>query len=181
MKLCGHQPPFGPDRPTSCAAPLRDGANPDRLRCFACGAWTAHGALATPDHVAMLAREAASLAGQLAADYQWAHSVSLDPTRRAQNGRSRTVSDPTGNSAADHRRAITAAYTTITARLLERAVRDLRAADEAIGEALLTAEPPGPKDHTKAAYHDTGGLRYPDPAVYAAQNQRRGRGEGVPT
>lgn len=174
-----------------CPAPLRNTAELDRLRCLRCSGWTPHGGLPSTERVAILIREATSLAAQLATDYAWAHSVAFDPARRGGGRSSKGVhSDPTGSVAADDRRLddgrpvgrlAVREYTAVAARLLERAVRALRAADEAVGEALLAAEPPGPTDHTKAAWHDNGRLRYPDPAVYEAQASRRVRGEGIPT
>jgi hypothetical protein len=137
--------------------------------------------LPSPERVALLTGEANSLLAKLAEDYAWAHSVACCPTRRAVAGRGSGHTDPTGNTVADPARLAVSAHAAAAARLLELAVRDLRAADAEIGEALLAAEPPGPFDHTKAAWHDTGGLRYPDPAVYTAQLQRRTRGEGIPT
>lgn len=172
--------------------PLRDSAHPNQLRCFRCGWWTAHGALSNQQRVHLEIREAISILDKLADDYAWAHGLSFAPPKLGNGlrrlgasddgeGVSIDYADPTGDLAANRRRLRVRAYTTIAARLLERIMRDVRSADDAIGEALLAAEPPGPVDHTKAPFHDTGGLRYPDPAVYDAQTRRRGRGEAIPT
>lgn len=172
MKLC------------ACPAPLRSTAELERLRCLRCAGWTPHGRLPAPDHAAQLAREAASLATKIADDYAWVHSVAHQPTRRPQNGRSAERSDPTGNQATDPARLTSRTYGLVTARLLERAVKALRSADEAVGDALLAAEPPGPKDHTPAPFHDPTSL-YPGrpdlAAAHAAKTRREGRGEGTPT
>lgn len=174
-----------------CPAPLRATAELDRLRCLRCGQWTSHGGLPSPERVAILVREATSLAGQLATDYAWAHSIAFDPARRGgtRNGKG-SHADPTGSVAADDRRLddgrpvgrlAVRDYTAVAARLLERAVRALRAADEAIGEALLAAEPPGSRDHTPAPYHDSIPADRPDLAdAHAARARRHTRGEGIP-
>jgi hypothetical protein len=75
------------------------------------------------------------------------------------------------------------AYAAIAARLLEEAVRALRSADDAIGGALIAAEPPGPKDHTPAPFHDPATLyARPDLAeAHSARDRRHLRGEGIPT
>lgn len=184
MRLCGHWIPSRRGEPPGpCAAgPLRLTDNPDPLRCARCAGWTPHGALPSIERVAILAREVASLTSRLAEDYAWAHGISFAPGgRNGSDGRRSNHSDSTGGVIADPARAMVRAYAAIAARLLEAAVRLLRSADEAVGDALLAAEPPGPKDHTKAPFHDTGGLRYPEPGVYAAQDRRRARGEGVPS
>jgi len=176
MKLCG------------CPAPLRSTASLERLRCLRCAGWTPHGRLPTTDHGLMVTNEIISLAAKMGDDYPWVHSLACDPARRGHSdGRNPGVSDPTLNAILtnerrpkNQRRPGVVDYGTIAARLTERALKALRAADEAIGEALLAAELPGPADHTKAAYHDTGGLRYPDPNIYAAQTRRHSRGEGAP-
>ena len=180
-----------------CPAPLRATAELDRLRCLRCGHWTPHGGLPSTERVTILVREATSLAGQLATDYAWAHSVAFDPARRGGGRNAKGVhADPTGSVAADDRRhapghpleghpvgrLAVRDYTAVAARLLERAVRALRAADEAIGEALLAAEPPGPVDHTPAPYHDSIPANRPDLAdAHAARARRHTRGEGIPT
>lgn len=169
MKLCG------------CPAPLRSTASLERLRCLRCSGWTPHGRLASVDRSIVQTNELASLATKIGEDYGWVHSLAHDPARRGHgNGRAVGVSDPTGQAAANEQRIAMTAYATIAARLTDRALKALRAADEAIGDALLAAESRGPADHTKAAYHDTGGLRYPDPNIYAAQARRHSRGEGAP-
>ena len=186
MRLCG------------CLRPLRATQQPERLRCGSCGHWTAHGRPPTVERVAALTREVTSLAGQLATDYAWAHSITYDPTRRGGpttngwGGSRGSHNDPTGTIVADdHRhpdghptgRLAVADYTIIAARLLERALRALRDADEAAGEALLAAETPGPSDHVRAPYHDPATLfpSRPDLAeAYAARDRRHSRGEGTP-
>lgn len=177
-----------------CTAPLRDPDGAERLRCARCSGWAADGGLPSPERVAILVREATSLAAQLAVDYRWAHSVAFDPARRDSagggNGRGRH-GDPTGNVVADDRRTkegrpvgrlAVRNSTAVAARLLERVVRDLRSADEAIGEALLAAEPPGPRDHVRAPYHDTIPANRPDlEDAHDARRRRHARGEGIPT
>lgn len=187
MRLCDHWTRHRPgDPPGPCAAgPLRLGDRPDPLRCSRCGGWTPHRSLPAVDRVSLLAGEAASLAAKLAADYAWAHSIGLAPGRRQEpGGRSGGHSDTTGGVIADDTHIIVRAYATIAARLLEQAVRALRSADEAIGDALLAAEPPGPADHTPAPFHDPATL-YPGrpdlEAAHAAQDRRIARGEGVPS
>lgn len=187
MKLCDSFI-YDRDNPKNrCrAGPLRSTANLERFRCFACGGWTPHGPLLAASTVTALAREATSILAQLADnDYRWAHSVALAPTRRRNpaeaNGKG-GHGDPTGGHVGDEARARTRDYAVVAARLLERALRDLRAADEAIGEALYAAEPPGPVDHTKAPYHDTIPANRPDLAdAHEARGRRWGRGEGIPS
>lgn len=185
MRLCGHWIHHRPGDPASpCASgPLRLGNQPDPLRCARCGGWTPHGGLPSHERVAILAREVASLAAQFAEDYAWAHSVAFDPTRRPTAGNGRGGhSDPTGSAVTDKRRLMIRAYTAIAARLLEAAVRAMRSADDAIGSALLAAEPPGPKDHTPAPYHDTIPQNRPDLVeAHAARARRFTRGEGIAT
>lgn len=189
MRLCDAFLKFrhGDETSNRCpAGPLRSTTTPDQFRCFRCGGWTPHGGLPSIERVAIVARETASITARLAEDYAWAHSVSFAPTRRGpgSNGRGLPHGDPTGNSVADTRRAAVRDRALLAARLLERALRDLRAADEAIGDALLAAEPPGPVDHTKAPFHDPASLfpGRPDLAeAHAARARRRARGEGVPT
>lgn len=186
MRLCDHWIPkrANDDTPNRCATgPLRLGNNLDPLRCARCGGWTPHGALPSRERVAILARETASLTNKLADDYAWAHGIAFAPnTTNGTGGRRRGHSDPTGGLITDDTRITVRAYTAIAARLLEQATRAMRHADEAIGDALLAAEPPGPKDHTKAPYHDTIPDNRPDLAeAHAARNRRLARGEGVPT
>jgi hypothetical protein len=186
MRLCAYWIRHRPgDPPSSCpTGPLRHGDTPDPLRCARCGGWTPHGALPSIERVAILAREVASLTARLADDYAWAHGISFAPNGRSgAGGRRGGHSDPTGGVIADETRITVRAYTAIAARLLETAVRALRSADEAIGDALLAAEPPGPKDHTPAPYHDPATLfpGRPDLAdAHAARDRRHTRGEGVP-
>jgi len=170
------------DRNRCRSGPLRATEQADRLRCFACGGWTPYGQLPSIERVALLAREAASILAQLDVDYRWAHSVAFAPTRRSVNGRGSGHGDPTGSQVGSTARARTKDFAAVAARLLERAMRDLRAADEAVGEALQAAEPHGPADHTKAPYHDTVPANRPDLAVaYDARSDRYARGEGIPT
>jgi hypothetical protein len=168
-----------------CAAPLRSTAQPDPLRCFACGAWTPHGALPTTQRISLLTSEVASLAAELDAAYAWSHSIGLTGTPLCDGSQTRgRHSDPTGNAIADPARSTIRAYAIIAARLVEQAVRALRSADEAIGEALLAAEPPGPVDHTPAPFHDPATLfpGRPDLAdAHSAKDGRHARGEGIPT
>lgn len=188
MRLCEHWIPRRAGEPPSpCATgPLRAGDHPDPLRCARCAGWTPHGGLPSHERVTILARQVASLTDKLADDYAWAHGISFAPPSRNGNGGGRRHghTDPTLGVITDHRRVIVRAYTAIAARLLEQAVRALRSADEAIGDALLAAEPPGPADHTPAPFHDPAILYpgRPDLAeAYAALERRHGRGEGVPT
>lgn len=172
-----------PDDRNRCpTGPLRDTEQLEPFRCHRCGGWTPHGALPSIERANILARETASLVAKLAEDYAWAHSVAFAPTRRGSNGRAPGHSDPTGNGTANTKRQIVKDYTTIAARLLERAVRALRSADEAIGDALFAAEPPGPVDHTPAPYHEPIPANRPDlEDAHAAQHRRQARGEGTPT
>lgn len=173
MKLC------------QCPAPLRSTTTPEHLRCLRCAGWTPHGRLSNVEHIITVTSEAISLVQKLAEDYGWVHDLAYDPTRRGHgNGRTSDVADPTlALVLAGERRPMIAAYATIASRLTERALVALRNADEAIGDALYCAEPPGPADHTPAPFHDPHSL-YPGrpdlEAAHAAQNRRRTRGEGTP-
>lgn len=186
MRLCDSFVLDADDPRNRCrTGPLRAGTGPERLRCLRCAGWTPHGALPNPDRVTVLVREAISLLTELALEpkynYRWAHGIALSPNRSGSNGRGSAHGDPTGNQTADPRRAVVRDCTVIAARLLERIVRDLRSADDAIGQALLAAEPPGPFDHTPAPYHDAIPPTRPDlEEPYAARGRRRARGEGVP-
>jgi hypothetical protein len=165
-----------------CSAPLRSTAALDRLRCLRCGHWTPHGWLTTVDRATALTNEIISLATKIGEDYGWVHDLAHDPTRRGHgNGRSSDVADPTLALILMHeRRPYVAAYATIASRLIERAAVAARNADEAVGEALLAAELPGPADHTLAPFHDPTSLYpgRPDLAeAHAAKARRRGRGE----
>lgn len=187
MRLCAHWIPRRQgDPPSTCpTGPLRLGDAPDPLRCAKCGGWTPHGGLPSIERVAILAREVTSLTARLADDYAWAHGIAFAPGgRNGAGGRRNGHSDPTGGVVADQTRIIVRAYTAIAARLLEAAVRSLRSADEAIGDALFAAEPPGPADHTPAPFHDPATLYpgRPDLAeAHAAQQRRHTRGQGIPT
>jgi hypothetical protein len=187
MRLCGYWTQTRPSDPLSpCAAgPLLPGDNPELLRCARCSGWTPHGGLPSIERVAILTREITSLTTRLADDYAWAHGIAFAPGSGNGAGRRRGGhSDPTGGVIADQTRITVRAYTAIAARLLEGAVRSLRNADEAIGDALYAAEPPGPKDHTPAPFHDPATLYpgRPDLAeAHAAQDRRHIRGEGIPT
>lgn len=185
MRLCGHWAPRRKgDPPSPCASgPLRLGDHPDPLRCGRCGGWTPHGGLPSIERAAILSREVASLVGRLADDYAWAHGISFAPGSNGSGGRRAGHSDPTGGLVADKTRVLVRAYAALAARLLEQAVRSLRSADEAIGDALFAAEPPGPKDHTPAPFHDPATLfpGRPDLAeAHGAQARRHARGEGIP-
>lgn len=186
MRLCAHWiPPRPGDPPSPCTpGPLRLGDNPDPLRCARCGGWTPHGELPSRERVTILAREVAGFAARLADDYAWAHGISFAPGgSNGSGGRRQGHSDPTGGVVADQTRILVRFYAAIAARLLETAVRALGSADEAIGDALFTAEPPGPKDHTPAPYHDPATLfpGRPDLAeAHAAKDRRHTRGEGIP-
>lgn len=182
MNLC-HSLLYDPDDDGTDGRPLnRCPSGPARstnpFRCFRCGGWLGHGWLLAPPAVKLLASDAASLLDRLVVDYPFVHDLAHNPTRRAQNGRSGAVGDPTGNNVADPRRARIHAYSLIVDRLVERAVRDLRYADEAAGDALYAAEPPGPQDHTKAPFHDAIPANRPDLAdAHDARDRRRDRGE----
>lgn len=190
MRLCDWYLFKSDDPANRCpVGPLHDTAIRDPLHCARCEGWTPQGNLPSIDRVTILAREITSLVDRLADDYAWAHSVAFAPTRNGHvagagsNGRA-THSDPAGNAASDPRRAAVRGYAAIAARLTEQAIRALRLADEAIGDALLAAEPPGPKDHTKAPFHDPATLfpGRPDLAeAHAALARRHARGEGIPT
>lgn len=168
-----------------CPAPPRSTTALEHLRCLRCGQWTPHRRLVSVDRAAGLTNEIVSLATKIADDYGWVHDLAHDPTRRGHgNGHNPDVADPTLELVlAGERRPQIAAYATIAARLLERALSALRTADEAIGDALYCAEPPGPADHTPAPFHDPATL-YPGrpdlEAAHAAQVRRRARGEGTP-
>jgi len=166
-----------------CPSPLRSTATLERLRCLRCAGWTPHGRPNPVERTIGYTNELISLATKLSEDWGWVYDLAHDPTRHGHStGRSSGSADPTLELIlTGERRPRIAAYATITSRLLDRAVVAMRNADQACGEALLAAEPPGPKDHTKAAFHDTGGLRYPEPEIYAAQARRHARGEGTPT
>jgi hypothetical protein len=139
-----------------------------------------HGRLLEPAHLKVLVGDAVSFLTQLADDYPYVHDLAHNPTSRPQNGRSSAVADPTGNQVADAGRARIHVYALVVDRLIEGAVRDLRHADEAAGDALYAAEPHGPKDHTRAPYHDTIPDNRPDlDEAYAAQDRRRARGEAI--
>lgn len=186
MRLCEHWIRRRPgDPPSPCATgPLRHSEHPDPLRCARCNGWTPHGSLPSIERVAILSREVASLTARLTDDYAWAHGIAFAPGSYGGNGgRRHGHSDPTGGVIADTTRVIVRAYTAIAARLLETSVRALRSADEAIGDALLAVEPPGPKDHTPAPYHDPATLfpGRPDLAdAHAAMARRQARGERIP-
>ena len=170
MRLCG------------CPAPLRSTAALDRLRCLRCAGWTAHGRMVDPARVALLAADARSILARLCDDYPFVYDLAHYPTRRPQNGRSGAVGDPTGNAVADDTRARIRALTLVVDRLLERVVRDVRSADEACGDALYLAEPPGPREHVKAAFHDSSPRLVGRPDLedaYEAQDRRRARGEAL--
>ncbi len=165
-----------------CPAPLRSTASLERLRCLRCAGWTPHGRMTPVDRNVLTTNELVSLATKIGEDYSWVHDLAYNPTRRGHgNGRSTDVADPTLNLIlTNERRPFIAAYATIASRLLERALVALRNADEAIGDALYYAEPPGPADHTPAPFHDPATLfpGRPDLAeAHAAQARRRGRGE----
>lgn len=178
MKLCDSLLVWKPDAdpPSRCPdGPFRS-TNP--FRCLRCGGWLEHGRLLEPAHLRALTGEAASFLKQLTDDYPYVHDLAHNPTRRPQNGRSGVVGDPTGNDAADPSRARVRVYALIVGRLVEAAVRDLGHADDACGEALYAAEPPGPAGHVKAPFHDT----IPDGRTdlveaHEAQDRRRARGE----
>ena len=160
------------------AGPWREGTDPPK--CWRCGGWVPHGPLLDPICLKVLAGEASSLLAKLVDDWPYVHDLAHNPTSRPQNGRSGSRPDPTGNSASDRRRAVTAAYATVACRLVERVVVTLRHADDAAGSALYSAEPPGPKDHVKAAYHDGRGPLVGRPDIedaHAARDRRRARGE----
>jgi hypothetical protein len=172
--------------------PTRNAA-PKLLHCLRCAGWAPQGGLPSRERVDILAREAQSLLAKLAEDYAWARSISFAP-QKPGNGQAPAhdddegdpidYADPVGNVVANGRRLVVRAYSTVAARLLERVVHDLRLADEAIGDALLAAEPPGPADHTPAPYHDPATLfpGRPDLAdAHAAKARRHTRGEGIPT
>ena len=186
MKLCDWHILKQDNPENRCpAGPLRDTAAPNQLRCHRCGGWTPHGGLPSPERVTILVAEAISLLTELALapkqNYRWAHGVAFDPTRRSNGGGARTGhGDPTGARVADPRRAMVRDAAIVAARLLERAVRDLRNADDAIGQALFAAEPPGPADHVQAPFHDPASLFPGRPDLedsHAAQGRRWGRGE----
>jgi hypothetical protein len=173
MKLC------------SCPGPLRSTSELERLRCLRCQGWSPHGRLVSVDRAAIQTGEVISLATKISEDFGWVHSLAHDPGRRGHsNGRVADVSDPTGQAATNKQRLVVAAYAAIASRLVERALGALRNADEAIGDALLAAELPGPVDHTPAPFHDPASLfpGRPDLAdAHAARARRRARGEGTPT
>jgi len=180
VNLCDHLVFDTDDDQNRCpSGPFRSA---DPFRCLRCRGWLAHGRLLEPSRLRFLTADATSILKQLTDDYPFAYDLAHHPTRRPQEGRSGAVGDPTGNSVADRRRARIEAYTTIVARLVEDVVRGLRHADDAAGDALLLGEPPGPREHVKAAWHDSSPrlIGRPDlDEAYAAQDRRRERGEAL--
>jgi len=178
MRLCDSLVLDSDSEDNRCPSGPWRSTNP--FRCFRCGGWLGHGRLLQPPDLKLLAGDARSLLGRLIDDYPYVHDLAHNPTRRPQNGRSGVVGDPTGNHVVDPRRARIHTYSLIVGRLVERAVKDLRHADDAAGDALYTAEAPGPADHTKAPFHDSSPrlIGRPDlDEAYAAQDRRRARGE----
>lgn len=181
MRLCDSLLAWKPDdRGNRCpSGPFR---SVDPFRCLRCGGWLDHGRLLEPAHFRFLTGEAISLLKQITEDYPYVHDLAHNPTRHPQNGRSGVVGDPTGNHVADPGRARIRAYALIVGRLLEQTVRGLRHADDACGDALYAAEAPGPKEHTKAPFHDSSPRLIGRPDLddaYAAQDRRRARGESL--
>ena len=180
MKLCDSLLTWKPDADPPSRCPDGPFRSTDPFRCLRCGGWLDHGQLLDPVQFKFRVVEASSFLGQLADDYPFVHDLAHHPTRRPQNGRSGVVGDPTGNSVCDPRREQIRAYSLIVGRLVEQAVRSLRQADEACGDALYAAEPPGPREHVKAAWHDSSPRLIGRPDLddaYAAQDRRRERGE----
>lgn len=148
----------------------------DHLHCVACDRPTPAGPLPPP------ASFLSDLAGRLADEYRWAYDLSHDPTHRHEpnSGHAGGHSDPTGTMISDDRRHDTRALTVISARRLDNAIVELRAAFAALGAAVRVQDHPGPADHVPAPYHDpqTLFLNRPDLAdAHAAQGRRKGRGE----
>jgi len=180
MRLCDSLLTWTEDVEPGSRCPSGPFRSTNPFRCFRCGGWLGHGRLLEPAYFKLLVSDAVSLLGQLADDYPFVADLAHNPTRRPQNGRSGVVGDPTGNAVADPARARIHAYTLIVDRLIEQTVRDLRHADDAAGDALYAAEPPGPKDHTRSPYHDPIPDNRPDlEDAYAAQDRRRARGEAI--
>lgn len=162
-----------------CRHPLRDTANPDRLRCNHCGHWTPHGRTFSNERALVAGKQIASLAGRIADDLAWLADIAHHPTRRETNGRASGHTDPTVAAFTNPRQQPTHAYTLVAARALERALAWLQVADIAAGEALQAAELPGPKDHVRAPYHDKIPENRPDlAAAHAAKRRRAARAEG---
>lgn len=182
MRLCDSLLVWKPDADPGSRCPSGPFRSVDPFRCLRCGGWLGHGRLLDPTHHRFLTGEAVSVLKQLADDYPYVHDLAHNPTRRPQNGRSGVAGDPTGNAVADPGRGRIHIYALIVDRLMERIVRDLRHADEACGDALYAAELPGPKEHTKAAFHDSSPRLIGRPDLddaYAAQDRRRARGESL--
>jgi hypothetical protein len=182
MRLCDSLLNWRPDdvdRNRCLSGPFR---STDPHRCLRCGGWLDHGRLLEVSQLKLLAGDASSILSRIGDDYPWVVDLAHNPTRRPQNGRSGVVGNPTANAAADPARARIRAYTLIVGRLVEDAVRSLRHADDACGEALMAAEPPGPREHVKAAFHDSSprAVGRPDlDEAYEAQDRRRARGEAL--
>jgi hypothetical protein len=119
-------------------------------------------------------REAHSLLNQLEQDLAW----DIAPARGDSLGIRGGVSNPTLAAAVDTRGASVRRWRVLAARRLERAIAELRLADEATGAALLAAET-RPPDHVRAPFHDTFPEGRPDlEDAHAAKARRTGRGEG---
>lgn len=155
----------------------------DRLRCGACHHWRPQGNLLSRRKVSELAAEAASLLSRFAReDYPWAHSMAWTPRKRDTVGGGQIIySDPTLNAVENGQTLAIRDWAVLAARLLERAVEDLRVADAAIGFALLTADD-GPDEHHAYVAHDAIPPEREDlKEAHAARDRRRERKEDVPS
>jgi hypothetical protein len=119
-------------------------------------------------------REAHSLLNQLEQDLAW----DVAPAKSEGLGIRGGVSNPTLAAVVDTRGASVRRWRVLAARRLERAIAELRLADEATGAACLAAET-RPPDHVRAPYNDTFPDGRPDlEDAHAAKARRTGRGEG---
>lgn len=135
-----------------CDRPSRNPDVRDRRRCQ-CGGWTPTTKNIASDHLEVVAAKAARLLRHCVDEHYWA--VHYSSTQGASTGvRSSQVSDPTANTATDPRIGVVGSWRRLAASFIIEALNALELADAALGEARYAVDP-GPRDHVKAAEHDT--------------------------
>jgi len=163
MKLC------------RCKAPLWAAVASDGLKCGRCGAWTPFGNPTTAERFTRRLDEVDSLLGRIRDDYVMILGIGYGLSVSGGVGRRSSPSDPTLSAVTDGRRERVRRLTVLAARILERALADIKRVDEALGDALLAVDH-GPADRAGGQWYEGDPTLLHADAV-EAQGRRQARGE----
>jgi hypothetical protein len=150
------------------------------LLCSTCRGWVSRGRPLTPGQFGAAKRDCESLLANLGAEHPWVLSLCYDGAGHGEPGpRGSERPDPTGSLASSEQHGRIAAYTALSGRFLILAVKFLRQADEALGQACYEADR-RPAERTEGEWYPIVAVPNEVEAARKAQARRLARGEGAP-